>query len=160
MGVRTPIYSTGPTFTYPHFSFDEMFNAGKAHGTTEEDLFGCLFFYVKDQLVEFSKRLRRFKIQIYVSDEDARQLPKTLNSHSMFPQSFDRVEASNITDKNYVGMSVLSDWGPLLNKANPHAAIIGLFMNWHVWKKSENFLSSSVAFNDAMKRMTSCPSVV
>ncbi|PBK87152.1 hypothetical protein ARMGADRAFT_939469 [Armillaria gallica] len=142
------------------WDFDEMFNAGKAHGTTEEDLFGCLFFYVKDQLVEFSKRLRRFKIQIYVSDEDARQLPKTLNSHSTFPQSFDRVEASNITDKNYVGMSVLSDWGPLLNKANPHAAIIGLFMNWHVWKKSANFLSSSVAFNDAMKRMTSCPSVV
>ncbi|PBK64333.1 hypothetical protein ARMSODRAFT_918507, partial [Armillaria solidipes] len=141
------------------WDFDEMFNAGKAHGTTEEDLIGCLFFYVKDELVEFSKRLRRFKIQIYASDEDARQLPKTLNSHPTFPQNFDRVETSNITDKNYVGMSVLSDWGPLLNKANPHAAIIGLFMNWRLWKKSADFLSSSVAFNDAMKRMSSCPSV-
>ncbi|KAK0488270.1 hypothetical protein EDD18DRAFT_1291619 [Armillaria luteobubalina] len=140
------------------WSFDEMFNAGKVHGTTEEDLIGCLFFYVKDQLVEFSKRLRRFKIQIYVFDEDARQLPRTLRSHPAFPQSFDRIEVSNITDKNYVGMSVLSDWGPLLNKTNPHAAIIGLFMNWHVWKQSAHFLPSSVAFKDAMKRMSTCPS--
>ncbi|KAK0475690.1 hypothetical protein EDD18DRAFT_1265999, partial [Armillaria luteobubalina] len=140
------------------WDFDEMFNAGKAHGTTEEDLIGCLFFYVKDQLVEFSKRLRRFKVQIYASDKDARQLPKTLKSHPAFPQSFDRIEVSNITDKNYVGMSVLSDWGPLLNKTNPHAAIIGLFMNWHLWKKSANYLSSSVGFNDAMKRMSACPS--
>lgn len=140
------------------WDFDEMFNAGKALGTTEEDLIGCLFFYVKEQLVEFSKRLRRFKMQIYVSDKDARQLPKTLKSRPTFPQSFDRVEVSNIVDKNYVGMSVLSDWGPLLNKANPHAAIIGLFMNWHIWKKSANYMSSSVSFNDAMKRMSSCPS--
>ncbi|PBK59037.1 hypothetical protein ARMSODRAFT_899819 [Armillaria solidipes] len=44
------------------FSYDEVVKAGKAHGTTDEDLMGGLFFYVKVQLVEFSQRLRRFKI--------------------------------------------------------------------------------------------------
>ncbi|KAK0466665.1 hypothetical protein IW261DRAFT_1346445 [Armillaria novae-zelandiae] len=139
------------------WDFDEMFNAGKAHGTTEEDLIGCLFFHVKGQLVEFSKRLRRFHIQIYAFDKDARQLPKTLKSDPAFPQGFDRIEVSNITDKTYVGVSVLSDWGPLLNKTNAHAAIIGLFMNWHLWNKSANYLSSSVGFKEAMKRMSTCP---
>ncbi|KAK0452836.1 uncharacterized protein EV420DRAFT_1558595 [Desarmillaria tabescens] len=139
------------------WDFDEMFNAGKAHGTTEEDLIGCLFFYVKDQLVEFSKRLRRFKIQIYSFDQDARDLLPTLKSSPSFPQRFDRIEVSNIVDKNYVGMSVLTDWGPLLNEANPHAAIIGHFMNWPVWKESAKPLSSSAITKHAMKRMSECP---
>ncbi|KAK0501874.1 hypothetical protein EDD18DRAFT_1347937 [Armillaria luteobubalina] len=53
-------------------------------------------------------------------------------------------------------MSVLSDWGPLLNKSNPHSAIISLFMNWQIWKESANALASSDA-GHAMKRMASCP---
>ncbi|KAK0202285.1 hypothetical protein DFS33DRAFT_882083 [Desarmillaria ectypa] len=139
------------------WNLDETFKAGKDHGTTEDDLIGCLFFYVKDQLVEFSNRLRRFKIQIYSSDQDARVLQRTLKGHASFPQSFDRIEVSNVVDKNYVGMSLLSDWGPLLNKANPHAAIIGLFMNWTNWKESGNALSSGSSTSRAMKKMTSCP---
>ncbi|KAK0188295.1 hypothetical protein F5146DRAFT_1002396 [Armillaria mellea] len=93
------------------WNIDEIFKAGKDHGTTEDDLIGCLFFYIKDQLVEFSNRLRRFKIQIYSFDQDARLLQRTLKSNASFPQIFDRIEVSNIVDKNYVGMSVLSDWG-------------------------------------------------
>lgn len=140
------------------WNIDEIFKAGKDHGTTEEDLIGCLFFYIKDQLVEFSNRLRRFKIQIYSFDQDARILQRTLKSNASFPKVFDRIEVSNIMDKNYVGMSVLSDWGPLLNKSNPHSAIVGLFMNWPTWKESGNALSSSSSdVTCAMKRMASCP---
>ncbi|KAK0202289.1 hypothetical protein DFS33DRAFT_1434619 [Desarmillaria ectypa] len=116
--------------------FDEMFNAGKAHGTTEEDLIGCLFFYVKDQLVEFSKRLRKFKIQVYSFDQNTRELPKSLKIYPTFLQSFDRVDVSNITDKSYIGMSILSDWGPLLNKAKSHAAIIGILHELAPLKKN------------------------
>ncbi|KAG7443862.1 uncharacterized protein BT62DRAFT_934454 [Guyanagaster necrorhizus] len=139
------------------WDMDEIFKAGKDHGTTEDDLMGCLFFYVKDQLVEFSKRLRRFKVQIYSFNQDARDLPRTLKIHASFPKSFDRIEVSNIVDKNYVGMSVLSDWGPMLNKSNPHAAIIGLFMNWPAWKEAGNALCSSTATSRALEKMASCP---
>ncbi|KAK0437608.1 uncharacterized protein EV420DRAFT_1587760 [Desarmillaria tabescens] len=145
-------------FTYGHlmlndcanpfegWNLDEMFKAGKAHGTTEDDLIGCLFFYVKNQLVEFSNRLRRFKIHIYSFDEDARVLQRTLKGGPSFPQSFDRIEVSNIVDKNYVG-----------DVPNPHAAIVGLFMNWPTWKESGNALSSESAGSRAMKKMAACP---
>ncbi len=147
-------------FAYLRFSLDEIFKAGKDHGTTEDDLIGCLFFHIKDQLVEFSNRLRRFKTQIYSFDQDARMLQRTLKSNASSPQIFDRIEVSNIVDKNYVGMSVLSDWGPFLNKSNHHSAIVGLFMNWPTWKASGNAMSSSSDASRAMKRMASCPYAV
>ncbi len=115
-----------------------------------------MFFYVKDQLVEFSKRLRRFKIHIYSYDKDAKDLPTVLRSDISSPKTFDRIETSNITDKNYVGLSILSHWGPLLNGANPHAAIIGLFMNWTTWKKAGEATSSMATMHRAMKEMASC----
>lgn len=139
------------------WDFDEIFDSGKAHGTTEADLIGSLFFHIMDQLVEFSKRLRRFKIQIYSFDLDATKLPRTLKSNTSFPQSFDRIEVSNIMDKNYVSMSVLSGWGPFLNQANPHATIIGLFMNWYKWKESADFMLSPGDFSSAKERMSACP---
>ncbi|KAK0466661.1 hypothetical protein IW261DRAFT_1426699 [Armillaria novae-zelandiae] len=75
-------------------------------------------------------RLAKLTIQIYSFDKDARMFQRTLKSNASPPQIFNRIEVSNIVDKNYVGMSVLSDWGPLLNKSDHHCAIIGLFMNW------------------------------
>ncbi|KAK0498174.1 hypothetical protein EDD18DRAFT_1156687 [Armillaria luteobubalina] len=90
------------------WDYTEAVKAGKAHGTTEDDLMGGLFFYVKDQLVEFSKRLRRFKIHIYSYDKNAKDLPAVLRSDISSPKTFDRIETSNITDKNYVGLSILS----------------------------------------------------
>ncbi|KAK0445948.1 hypothetical protein EV421DRAFT_1734578 [Armillaria borealis] len=136
------------------WNLDEMFTAGMAHGTTEDDLMGCLFFYVKDQLVEFSKRLRRFKIKIYSFDQDPTDLPETLESRASLPQNFDRVEVSNLVD---IGIVILAVWGPLLNKANPHAAIIGLFMNWTMSREAGNALSSETATSLAMQRMAACP---
>ncbi|KAK0448399.1 uncharacterized protein EV420DRAFT_1275660 [Desarmillaria tabescens] len=112
------------------WDYNEVVKAGRAHGTTEDDLMGGLFFYVKDQLVEFSQRLRRFKINIYSYDQDVRDLPSMLKRDTSSPQNFDRIEVSNIVDKNYVGISLLSDWGRLLSKNNPHAAVVGHFMNW------------------------------
>ncbi|PBK94164.1 hypothetical protein ARMGADRAFT_965842 [Armillaria gallica] len=135
------------------WNYDEVVKAGREHGTTDDDLMGGLFFYVKAQLVEFSERLRRFKIHIHLYDHDARDLPKILKSDTSSPQSFDRIEVSNIVDKNYVGMSVLSDWGPFINKGNPHAAVVGHFMNWTTWKKSGE-VTSSMAPQGAAKRAT------
>ncbi|KAJ7582114.1 hypothetical protein C8J56DRAFT_1168157 [Mycena floridula] len=105
-----------------------VLEAGAKYGTTKEDLMGCLFFFVKEQLVEFASRLQRFKITISLFDQDIRAL-----SNNIAPTTFkfDRIEVSNVIDKSYVGMArVLADWGPFLNPSNDYAAIIGLLMNW------------------------------
>ncbi|KAK0482797.1 hypothetical protein IW261DRAFT_1469714 [Armillaria novae-zelandiae] len=144
------------------WDYDEAIKAGRAHGTTDDDLMGGLFFYVKSQLVEFSERLRRFKVHIYSYDHDARDLPRILKSDPSSPQTFDRIEVSNIVDKNYVGMSLLSDWGPFLNKDNPHAAVVGHFMNWTTWKKSGEVGSSMAppgAVTRAQEAMKACKHV-
>ena len=101
---------------------------------------------MKEQLVEFSKRLRRFNITISLWDKDVRDLPSRLGPSV----KYDRIEVSNITDKEYVGITrVLSDWGTLLDPTNQHAAIIGLFMNW-VRHKPESM--PSTAYPEVMSR--------
>ena len=136
-----------------------VFASGKAHGTSEEDIFGCLFFHVKDQLIEFSKRLRRFKINIFLSDVEATSLPKVLAKAAVCPTVFDRIEVSNIVDSNYVGVPrVLSTFGPLLNPENKSAAIVGLFMNWVLSMPSGSISTSEAAspsdLHEAMKNIS------
>ena len=116
------------------FSIDDVIDSGKRHGATEEDLFGCLFFHIRDELKDFATRLRKFNVNIRMSAMDAcdlvTELGETLNGQE--PLYLDRIEVSNITDIEYVGLRrVLSDWAPLLNPANPHSTLVGLFLNWH-----------------------------
>jgi len=107
-----------------------MLKVGVDHGTTEQDIMGCFYFYVKDQLKTFAKRLRQFNVDIRMYDTDALTLPPDLPQNF---QQFDRIEVSNIVDKEYAGTAeVLKAWGPLLNPTQPDSAIIGLFMNWAV----------------------------
>lgn len=125
------------------WDLDAVLEAGLRYGTQTEDIMGCLFFYVKEQLVNFIKRLRSFKINISFFDRDAVDLPSEISS-----MRFDRIEVSNIVDKNYLGLStVLTKWGPLLNPENEHSALIGLFMNWVAYEK-EGSADESVARND------------
>ena len=44
---------------------------------------------------------------------------------------FDRIDVSNISDENYVGLeNCLKYAKPLLNPKNPHAKLITTLMNW------------------------------
>ncbi|KAF8151754.1 hypothetical protein B0H34DRAFT_801437 [Crassisporium funariophilum] len=125
-------------FADPLQSWDlvTVMNAGKRHGALPEDIYGCLYFYITEQLREFSKRLRQFKISFTVFPLDARDLSRAIREDAFsqygIPASirFDRIEVSNILDANYVGISdVLTQWGPFL-AGNSSAAIVGYFMNW------------------------------
>ncbi|KAF5361312.1 hypothetical protein D9758_010291 [Tetrapyrgos nigripes] len=117
------------------------FEVGKAHGTTQADIMGCLYFYIKDQLHTFAQRLRTFKMNISLFKYDAIELGKGIKGGTIpgIPRSilFDRIEVSNATDLQYAGVKpMLEAWGPFLKtkKANQHASLIGLFMNW-AWSK-------------------------
>ncbi|KAJ3506035.1 hypothetical protein NMY22_g17377 [Coprinellus aureogranulatus] len=114
----------------------EVTACGKTHGATPEDLYGCLYFYLSDQLRSFHQRLRKFPISFKVTTADARQLAHAtwdgaLAAYGLPPSiRFDRVFVSNILDKIYVGLqATLECWAPLLSKS-ASAAVVGYFMNW------------------------------
>lgn len=113
-----------------------MIKAGKAHGALPEDIYGCLYFFLSDELRSFHRRLRQFHISFNLYDLDASELSRVIRNGSLtednVPASirFDRIEVSNILDAHYVGLrDVLVHWAPLLTKSTT-ATILGYFMNW------------------------------
>lgn len=117
-------------------SVDEVIKAGKAHGALPEDIYGCLFFFLSDELRTFFRRLRQFNISFSLSNFDASELSERIRRGSLaesgVPPSirFDRIEVSNILDVQYAGVrDVLAHWAPLL-KISTNATILGYFMNW------------------------------
>ena len=96
--------------------------SGERHGIHSNDIYGCLFFHVKDEFEEFSRRVERFKIDIYLTQCDAQALSESISKGLLGawgPDCFDRIETSNMAD--YVGPAeVIDSWGPRLNKRNKH----------------------------------------
>lgn len=115
---------------------DKVFSAGKAHGAQPEDVYGCLYFYLSDQLRAFARHLRQHRISFYVFNSEACALAQGIVQGKFanfgIPSTirFDRIDVSNIMDPNYVGIrGVIDAWGPLLVKTHT-AALTGYFMNW------------------------------
>lgn len=107
--------------------------SGEQHGTTATDIYGCLFFHLRDELRKFCTQVTKLNINIALTQFDAMDLAPMLIKHPQIigfnDSQFDRIETSNVAD--YIGMQqVLKDWGPLLNKQNRHAAILINCMNW------------------------------
>lgn len=122
----------------PRSSVPEVIAAGKAYGVTPEDMFGCLYFFLSQQLRLFHKRLHHMKISIRVQNAEARQLASNIDNNLGFAgmnglnttNGFDRIMVSNIVDHNYLGAKeTLRSWAPLLSKKKG-AVILGYFMNW------------------------------
>ncbi|KZT23891.1 hypothetical protein NEOLEDRAFT_1068587 [Neolentinus lepideus HHB14362 ss-1] len=125
-----------------------VIETGKLHGAQRAEIFGCLYFFLTDQLRTFARRLRQFSISFHLYSEDARDLAGRMKAggrvHSGVPPSvhFDRIEVSNIMDAEYVGISrVLTDWAPLL-KNNRTATIIAYFMNWRARQKGADLFTA------------------
>ncbi|KAF8963713.1 hypothetical protein BDZ97DRAFT_1731661 [Flammula alnicola] len=148
-------------FADPLESWDlkEVVSAGKAHGAQSEDIYGCLYFFLSDQLRMFARRLREFKISFTVSNLDATSLSLDIQKDKLatygIPRSilFDRIHVSNILDANYVGVTiVLKHWAPFLSKTNT-ASIVGYFMNWVALQEDGR---ASGAGNQAIKKAMDC----
>ena len=116
--------------------------AGIARGCQRADIFGCLYFYLSDQLRQFIRRLRKFKISFKFFEKPpgvlAHQLSQGAYAHIGLAKDvvFDRIDFSDFADEDLgeggssVLVSVLNDWSPLLNKENPSATILGYFAEW------------------------------
>ncbi|KAF5385772.1 hypothetical protein D9615_002205 [Tricholomella constricta] len=110
---------------------------GQNHGVDRADVYGCLFFYVKNELAKFATKLRDLKISITLTRLDAQTVPDIIRRGELPPFSlgcFDRIETSNIAD--YIPVpNILRDWSPLLNRHNKFAVLLVYFMNWQMRKR-------------------------
>jgi hypothetical protein len=111
----------------------------------ENDAYGALFFYLRDILLAFCKRIHSFAISFQLLATDAVNLPEYLTdikfdrievrlelqkSHQLL--SLTKHQVSNICDRSYVGpRRTLSTFSPLLKlkSQNPRATLLLLFLN-------------------------------
>ncbi|KIO33875.1 hypothetical protein M407DRAFT_17476 [Tulasnella calospora MUT 4182] len=97
----------------------------KEKGLPEEDSFGSLFFHIKQELMDFITRARQFHLSVRLFSVGLNLLPQVLDSAMEGTQKlmFDRVETSNVMDTTGPS-SIISSWGPRLNRKNPNAALL------------------------------------
>ncbi|PPQ96108.1 hypothetical protein CVT26_004742 [Gymnopilus dilepis] len=135
---------------YPldEWNMEDVIAKGKAHGCPPADLFGCLYFYLSSQLRTFLSHLRNPDVTLSFKffQRDPHVLAKEIREGKYeflgIPGDivFDRVDFGDVADREdsqYAdigdgrGMAgVLEDWGPLLNRNNPSATILGYSANW------------------------------
>ncbi|GLB43235.1 hypothetical protein LshimejAT787_1301360 [Lyophyllum shimeji] len=126
-----PLYGWDPSLAFAY---------GEKHGVDRADAYGCLFFYIKDELVRFASRLRDCDISITLTKFDAEILPELIDDGYLPPFSagcFDRIETSNLADWK-TARGVLLGWAPCLNRQNKFAALSMYFMNWH--RQAKNYV--------------------
>ncbi|KAJ4468726.1 hypothetical protein J3R30DRAFT_1598287 [Lentinula aciculospora] len=133
--------SANPLFSW---NLNEVVKTGQAYGLDPADIYGCLFFHVKAQFMEFAHRVEKFHIDIHVSQLDAHIASGLLQKGELNPAlfgtntKFDRIETSNIAD--YAGIpSIIQDWSPLLNRENKNALILVYLMNWVMKQPDASF---------------------
>jgi hypothetical protein len=119
------------------WDISDVIAAGMKHMVPKNDTYGALYFHIIPQLEEFSARLRTKDLSFTFLSVDAcvleRVLKDTISLHNI--TSFDRIDVSNITDLCWLGLhGTLNSVGQLLKSRdeNPHAALISLFLNYHV----------------------------
>ncbi|OCK75946.1 hypothetical protein K432DRAFT_419507 [Lepidopterella palustris CBS 459.81] len=96
-------------------------------GPAKNDLYGKLFYYLRDLFTLFHRRLSSLDISFQLFQVDVRQLPRHVAG-----QRFARIEVANISDAGYIGIAqTIALLGPLLQppEENPHATLITLFLN-------------------------------
>lgn len=118
-----------------HRSPNEAVKSGQACGAQPEDIFGCLYFFISDQLRTFAKRIRELDITFHVFNTTPHTLARDISGgaysrHNLTPRTrFDRVNlVHTAADARYTG-DVLNAWTPLLAEGDT-AAIIGVFPDW------------------------------
>lgn len=105
----------------------EVLAQGAARGVPESDRYGALFFHVREQLLACVQRLRRHPVCLHVSCMDVTTLAAGLAPR--VAGKVQRVDVSNILDKNYAGLrGALAPWADLLKPGE--GRVVGYSMNW------------------------------
>jgi len=119
------------------YSVKEVIESGIAHGCRMEDIYGCLYFHISDQLRAFAQRIKTLNISFHLTQIPPQNLPDRirhgkLSANGLPPATkFDRIDVGDtLSDDQHIGFdSVLMRWQPFLAKTK-HAAIVGCLSNW------------------------------
>ena len=106
----------------------EVLEMATQHPIPKEDVYGCLYFYIRDQLEQFNRKAANTKIVFQLCAVDAEVLPSLLADNL----KFDRIETSNLADDHHKGLdAVLKIFSPLLKSSsqNPYATLVTGFTN-------------------------------
>eukprot|EP00897_Mesotaenium_endlicherianum_P008845 jgi/Mesen1/798/ME000110S_11068 len=109
-------------------------DSGQDYRDRRNNLYGSLFFHVRDLLRSFVRKLKAMPatVHFHLTCCDAGELAKKLAERHIV---LDRVDVSNACDHNYMGIApVLHDWGPLLRRARAEeerGVLLTTFMNWY-----------------------------
>ncbi|KAF4538213.1 uncharacterized protein LTHEOB_10983 [Lasiodiplodia theobromae] len=97
----------------------------------KHDIHGGVFFLVRDVLIDFCTKVQTMKVSFVLLHTEAANLPNTLAKDYHMTHSFDRIEVSNATDEQYLGLDCLRIFTPLLRplNENPYATLMTLFLN-------------------------------
>lgn len=115
----------------------DVLPSGAKHGCHEEDLSGCLFFYVKEQLALFARRAREWGVRVHLThllvNELAEHVAREDPELAPFrPGCFDRVDLPGLIDQLQDSVHLVFDYcGPFLRRGNPHAALLVRMFRWH-----------------------------
>ena len=98
------------------------------YNVPKNDLYGRLYFYIVDKMKSLVKLIKSGKLKFIMYKMNAIDLMPKLQKEGI---KFDRIDVSNISDENYVGLKkCLALSAPLLKKQNLHAKLITTLMNW------------------------------
>ena len=111
-------------------SLGEVIARGAAYGAQPEDIYGCLYFYLTDQLREFRRRIRdKFTIAFHVTSLPAGKLATALTHHRP-SMRFDRIDVGRTLDHDKAGLKhAVQTWAPFL-ASQKDAAITGYCKAW------------------------------
>ena len=117
-------------------------SAGRLHGAPPEDIYGCLYFFLRDELRTFARKIRSMHVSFMCSGMNALSLATKIKDGRFIPcnispsTTFNRIHVSNIIDHHYVGLrAVFEAWIPLLCRS-PKSTLVGHFLNWVMIQKN------------------------
>ncbi|KAH6916364.1 hypothetical protein BKA70DRAFT_1179846 [Coprinopsis sp. MPI-PUGE-AT-0042] len=119
-------------FPFQGWDMHEAQESGQTNRLEPSDIFGYLFFHVREELRRFVNRIKSLNISIHHTQYDPRVLSKGLPVGvlpSLTEALFDRVDLGSMPD--HTNLSVcLHDWAPLLKHENPHSCLVLSFSRW------------------------------
>ncbi|KAF9461057.1 hypothetical protein BDZ94DRAFT_855912 [Collybia nuda] len=134
-------------------------SSGPKYGVDPSDVFGCLFFHVKHELMEFARRMKEFRIDVHLTQFDPYVLAKGISAGVLPPfkdKCFDRIETADLGDR--IGIrECLINWAPLLNRLNDHASVLMRSRSWHRDQPNAVAHLNPQAVETLMKRCNSIP---
>lgn len=120
------------------WDIDDVVKSGALHDADPEDLNGCLFFHLRDQFIECSRRLKLFKIKFALYSQHLASIGFLLGSPlqeiSALHRGFDRVEVTDRADDSHQGIGgfklIAKSFAQILDPTNKHATLIVTLMDW------------------------------